>query len=358
MNHTTTIKKQPSLKYELVKQILGKYIFKVTLFNNDVSVTITNIGCSIMEIITPDRDGIKKNIVTGFKSIDEYLDNKDYFGCVIGRYANRIAKGEFTLNGQLYQLPINSGDNHLHGGIEGFNKKIWSIENFIQTDNEAGVQLKYTSADGEEGYPGNLQVQTTYILNDKNQLQIQYEAVTDKTTPVNLTNHTYFNLSAFEQETIKDHLLQVNAKSYIEKTTSNVPTGKILQVNNTSLDFTSLKRIGDRINDFPLDHGYDHNFVLEKNQEKEMSFAGILKERVSGRVVKVYTTEPGMQVYTGNFFDGTVKGTQESYYQKHAAIALETQAFPDSSNHPDFPNTFLLPGQEYNSKTMYEFSVE
>lgn len=358
MNNSAGPQKKYFLTYELVKTVDDKDLYKVLLSNGEVSIELTNVGCSIVSIQTPGKNGILNNIVAGFDSVDDYLVNRDYMGCVVGRYANRIAKGQFNLDGKNFQLPVNNDDNHLHGGLEGFSKKVWEIQNFIQSENGVGVQLKYFSADGEEGYPGNLQVSVTYILNEKNQLVIVYEAETDKATPVNFTNHSYFNLTGFDRDTIDQHLLLVNAKSFTEKSASNVPTGKILPVEGTPLDFSGLEKIGKGLKKFPRDLGYDHNFVLEKNTGEDIGLAAKLFEPANGRTVTVYTTQPGIQVYTANYFDGTIKGSQGKFYQQHAAVALETQSFPDSPNHPEFPGTILRPGQHYLSKTIYEFTVE
>ncbi|RYZ22863.1 MAG: galactose mutarotase, partial [Chitinophagaceae bacterium] len=317
-----------------------------------------NIGCSIMSIETPDKAGVCKNIVAGFPNIEDYLVNRDYLGCVVGRYANRIAEGKFGLGGKSFQLPVNNTPNHLHGGIAGFHKKIWETIDLIQTGDRVGVVFSYLSKDGEEGYPGNLQVTVGYSFNKKNELCIEYKAEADKPTPVNLTNHSYFNLTGFDAPVIDDHLLQVNAAFFTEKNEQNVPTGSILPVADTRLDFTKPKIIGIGINSFPRDMGYDHNFVLENRPEREVVFAAKLYDPLSGRTLTVSTSQPGIQVYTANYWDGTVKGVQGHFYQKHGAVALETQAFPDSPNQPSFPNTILYPGQVYSSKTIFAFGVE
>ncbi|MEO6734668.1 MAG: aldose epimerase family protein [Ferruginibacter sp.] len=359
MTNTNTIQQNSLyIRHSLVTQLHGKDVYKIYLVSGNISMMITNIGCSIVSLETQDKDGVFKNIVSGFNDIDEYFINRDYMGCVVGRYANRIANGKFAIDGKQFQLPVNIDSNHLHGGVEGFNKKIWDIQDYIEKDDCVGVVFSYLSKDGEEGYPGNLQVTVTYLLNKQNQLYISYGAETDKATPVNLTNHSYFNLTGFENPLIDDHLLQVNAVYYTEKNEQNIPTGTIKPISGTALDFSNPKEIGTGINDFPLDLGYDHNFIIDKSNPEELVFAAKLYEPVSGRVVKVYTTQPGIQVYTANYWDGTIKGLQKKFYQKHGAVALETQSFPDSPNQCQFPDTIIRPGQQYCSKTIYAFDIE
>jgi aldose 1-epimerase len=358
LKNENIIEEKLSLSAEIIKQIDGRDIYKIFLSNGKLSVLLTNIGCSIIAVEAPDRNAVCKNIVSGFSNVEEYLQNRDYMGCVVGRYANRIANGQFVLDGKQYNLPVNNKPNHLHGGEKGFSKKIWNLDATIQTVDKVGVRFNYLSNDGEEGYPGNLLVQVTCSLNMNDQLCIEYEAETNKATPVNFTNHTYFNLTGFETDVIDDHLLQVNAYTYTEKNEANVPTGKMLPVKGSALDFSILKKIGDGIDQFPADMGYDHNFVLERNTPGELVGAAKLYEPMSGRIVNVYTTQPGIQLYTANYWDGTVKGAQGNSYQQHGGVALETQSFPDSPNQPHFPNTILRPGQHYFSKTIYEFGIE
>lgn len=351
-----TVANSLSLQSVYYETLNNKDVFKITLQNSSVSVGITNIGCSIISIETPDRSHRYKNIVAGFSVLEEYATNKEYFGCIVGRYANRIASGIFSLDGKKHHLSINERNNHLHGGFEGFNKKIWDIAGFIEEPEQVGVVFTYHSKDGEEGYPGNLQVTVSYCLNTKNQLCIGYKAQTDKATPVNLTNHTYFNLTGFDVPEIKDHLLQVHASGYTEKNRQNLPTGSILPVENTALDLRTARKIGVNIGTFPFDMGYDHNFVLDNFSENKVNLAACLYEPLYGRVVNIYTSQPGLQVYTANFWDGSILGSQGLYYKKHGAVALETQAFPDSPNHPAFPGTILNPHEQYLSTTVYEFS--
>lgn len=347
-----------SLKSRLYGILQGENIYKFTLQNECISVDITNLGCSIAAIYTPGRNGIQKNIVAGFEDLKDYENNRDYFGCVLGRYANRIAGGCFSLNGKDICLSVNDGINHLHGGVEGFNKKIWDIGSVIQKEEQVYVEFEYLSRDGEEGYTGNLHVKVKYILNNKNQLCIEYRAHTDKATPVSLSNHSYFNLSGFENPLITGHVLQINAMSYTEKNEFNVPTGNILPVSHSPLDFQKPKIIGKHINCFLADKGFDYNFILKDYVPGEVVLAAQLRDLASGRKLKIYTDQPGIQLYTANFWDGTILGQQGKFYQKHGGAALETQAFPDSPNHPSFPNTILNPGQHYFSTTIYEFGIE
>ncbi len=311
-----------------------------------------------MSVYAPDKNGTRKNVAAAYEQPADYAHNPWYLGCIVGRYANRIAHGRFTLDGQLYQLPVNNDGNHLHGGFEGFQKKVWAVSAIIKEEDHVGVAFTYTSRDGEEAYPGNLTVNVRYLLDHQDRLLIEYAAVTDKRTPLSFTNHSYFNLSGFEQPLITDHLLQVNALHYTEKNDRNTPTGRILPVAGTALDFTTPGRIGERLGHFPKDMGLDHNFVLDRPQPGATVHAATLEETTSGRYLKVFTDRPGIQVYTANYWDGSITGQQKKPYVKHGAVALETQAFPDSPNHPQFPDTILSPGEDYKTVTMYEFGVK
>jgi len=342
------------------KSIFGKiddkevYLFKLS--NGFMDVSITNYGGAIVSIDIPDRQGNKKNVVAGFNNLDQYLGEHPYFGCIVGRYANRIAFGKFSIDDIEYVLPVNNEKNHLHGGVNGFNKKLWEIKNMIQDENKTGVELFYRSKDKEEGYPGNVDVTVTYLLTQNNELSIDYFTTTDKPTIINLTNHSYFNLTGFEDETIYNHELKIYSDYYTVKNENNVPSGIITSVKNTFLDFSTTKKIGEHIDQFPSDKGYDHNYVLNK-KSGDVVLAAELYEAKSGRDLKVFTDQPGIQVYTANWFDGSFTGSHHKPYIKHGSIALETQAFPDAPNHTGFPNTVLRPGELYTTRTIYQFSI-
>lgn len=333
-------------------------IYHLTLRNKSMSVDLTNIGCAITAIRTPDRQHISANIVAGFNDLQQYLVNKDYFGCVVGRFSNRIANGSFQLGEKTYQLTVNDGNNHLHGGTIGLSRRLWKIHKIIENNEACGVVFTYFSHDGEEGYPGNLFLTVKYTLDNYNRLSISYQAITDQCTPISLTNHSYFNLNGFKEPVIYDHMLSINADRYTGKSCNNTPTGEILEVAGTPLDFRIPKPLGKDINAFPADLGFDHNFVLESSLEPVMKKAAVLKELNTGRVVTIFTDCPAVQLYTANFWNGTITGEQGYLYQMHGAVALETQAFPDSPNHSNFPDTILCPGETYNSSTVYEFGVE
>ena len=345
------------LTKKLFGHIGGEEVSFFQLCNGDVDVAITNYGCTIVSIFTPDSNGTKSNIVAGFQDCSSYALDHPYFGCVVGRFANRIAKGRFTLDGTTWQLPLNDGVNHLHGGYSGFNRKLWKIEETIDEEERCGVKFSYRSADGEEGYPGNLQVSVLYLLTNDNRLTIQYAAVTDQPTIISLTNHSYFNLSGFEQETIHDHFLQVNAEAYTVKNENNTPSGEMASVKDTPFDFTLPQKIGTHLHKLEKDRGYDHNFVLN-NDHRTPALAATLYEPTSGRMLEVFTNMPGMQLYTANWWDGTLTGYQGKPYQQHGAVALETQAFPDAPNQSHFPSAVLRPGEQYSKQTTFRFSTE
>jgi aldose 1-epimerase len=325
-----------------------------TLSNDSITIKITNYGAIITAVDMPNKNGSIENVVCGFDKLEtyiseEYLGSYPYFGAIIGRFGNRIAKGHLEIEGKKYEMAINNGPNHLHGGLVGFDRKLFAAE-MIETDTEVGVKLSYLSPDGEENYPGNLKVTCIYTLNEDNELGIQYYAETDKTTVVNLTNHTYFNLSA-QKENILNHELELSASKMTEMI-EQIPTGKIKPVVGTAYDFTSPRKLGAA----GLEMGYDDNFVLD-NQDGELELAGCLSESKSGRKVEVYTTQPGMQVYTGYWnpeliIDGHKK------FGSYSGIALETQHYPDSVNQPKFPTTLLKPGKKYDQKTVYKFITE
>jgi aldose 1-epimerase len=321
------------------------------LSNGVVDVVLCNYGCTIISINVPDKNGEKKNVVAGFSDSKDYLKDHPYFGSTVGRYANRIAFGKFNIDEQKYQLPVNDFPNHLHGGVNGFSRKLWQAE-----QHSNGITFSYESKDGEEGYPGNLHVSVRFSLTDDNKLVVNYTATTDKSTIINLTNHSYFNLTGFESPTIHNHLLKVYGTHYTVKNENNVPSGEIASVLNTPYDFTAPALIGKNIDLLVADMGYDINYELD-NKMAEPALAAELYEPVSGRLMKVFTDQPGMQLYTSNWWDGSLIGQQNKPYEKHGAVALETQAFPDAPNHSNFPNTILRPSEVYRSETAYQFSV-
>ncbi|HPF50232.1 MAG TPA: aldose epimerase family protein [Draconibacterium sp.] len=337
----------------------GKPIGLYTLTNSDgMLVQITNFGGKVVNLWTPDRNGDFSDIVLGFKTGNEYLKTTEkYFGSLIGRYGNRIGGGHFTIGDSIYTLVQNNGPNALHGGIKGYNNVVWDAD---QTDNHTLV-LTYLSPDGEEGYPGNLNVKVQYKLTDENELKIEYWATTDKTTPVNLTHHSFFNLKGAGSGDVLDHIVQINADYYTPVDAGLIPTGEIAPVEGTPMDFRTPVTIGARINDdfeqLKFGNGYDHNWVLNEAEEG-LTFAAKVVEPESGRTMEVYTNEPGMQFYTGNFLNGTVTGKEGVLYLFRGAFCMETQHYPDSPNKPDFPSTILEPGQEYYSVCVYKFGIE
>jgi aldose 1-epimerase len=331
--------------------------------------TLTNIhgaearvmtyGAAIVSLKTADRAGRFKNIVLGFNTLDPYLSGVPYFGATVGRYANRIANGRFSLDGETYQLPKNDGPNSLHGGSRGFDKRVWTAEP-IETSRGQAVRFTYVSAAGEEGYPGKLTANVIYRLDDDNSLVIEYQAVTTAPTPINLANHAYFNLSGDTQRPILNHILMINADRFTPVNATLIPTGELQAVVNTPFDFREPQPIGTRISDeaeqLHLGHGYDHNWVLIKSRPNMLTLAAILTDPESGRSLEVRTTQPGLQFYSGNFLDGKplASGTVFNY---RTGLCLETQHFPDSPNQPAFPSTILDPGQVYSQKTVLAFRV-
>ncbi len=317
-------------------------------------VNITNYGGIVTSVLTLDKNGHTDDIVLGFDKPEDYQENKPYFGALIGRYANRIAHGKFALDGQTYTLAINNGPNHLHGGSQGFDKVFWDAE-FEEKENK--LKLTYRSPDGEEGYPGNLQVSVVYRLTDDNRLIIAYEATTDQATPVNLTNHSYFNLAGHKAKNIVDHVVYIDADQYIPVDEHQIPTGKIKAVQDTPFDFTQEKVISKDLDQIPGEPGgYDHTYVLNKPPDA-FALAARVYEPQSGRTLEVYTTAPGMQFYTGNFLDGSVTGKGGKVYEKHTGFCMETQYFPDAPNQPNFPDVILRPGETYQQTTAYVFGV-
>jgi aldose 1-epimerase len=341
-----------SITVDSFGEIENKKVLLYHLSNDSIEVKLTNYGCSIVSVVTPDKTGHRENIVAGFDNFNQYKQGHPYFGCVIGRYANRIAKGAFSIDGEHFQLDLNDGINHLHGGVHGFSRKIWEPIGMIQREDQVGVVFAYTSANGEEGYPGTLDVTVTYLLNTNNSLSIQYRAIADRSTIISLTNHSYFNLTGFRDDTIYEHYLQVNAESYTVKNENNTPSGVIASVIDTPLDFSEPQIIGKYIHEFKEDMGYDHNFVL-RNNHTDINFAAHLFELKTGRSLKIFTNQPGLQVYTANWWDGELTGEQHKKYRQHSAIALETQGFPDSPNHDHFPSAILRPSMVYEKETIF-----
>jgi aldose 1-epimerase (EC 5.1.3.3) len=350
---TDSSMKKTSLTQQEYGQVEGKTVTQYTLTNaNGMVLKLINYGGTVTDLLVPDKNGQPGNVVLGYDSLGGFLQsNNPYFGCLVGRYANRIANAKFTLDGKTYTLAANNNGNSLHGGIKGFDKVIWNAEPLGDTS----VKLTYFSKDGEEGYPGNLQAEVIYTLNADNALKIEYTATTDKATPVNLTNHCYFNLSGGTDSTILDHELMLKADKYTKVNENLIPTGENPPVSGTPMDFTSAKKVGRDIAQVP--GGYDHNWVLNKSGN-DLELAATLYHAASGRFMEVFTTEPGVQFYSGNFLDGTLKGRDGINYVKHAGLCLETQHFPDSPNQPAFPNTILKPGEKYHQVTIYKFSVK
>lgn len=321
---------------------------------------IINYGGFVVSLKAPDKDGKLADVVLGHDSLEGYLKQPGFMGCITGRYANRIAKGEFKLGGNTYTLAKNNGPNHLHGGRVGFDKKVWQAKD-VQGPDAIGVQLSYLSKDGEEGYPGNLSVTVTYWLTNNNELKIDYAATTDKETVLNLTNHSYFNLAGAGNGDILKHVLTLNADRFTPVDETLIPTGELRSVKGTPLDFTTPTAIGARIDDqqdqqMVYGKGYDHNFVVNGNPG-QLRLAARVSEPTSGRVLEVLTTEPGVQLYTSNFLDGSIKGKGDKAYQRRYGFCLETQHFPDSPNKPQFPTAVLKPGGQFKSTTVFKFSV-
>ena len=320
---------------------------------NGVAVKITNYGGIVTSIMTPDRTGKMEDIVLGYDDVKSYIKNSPYFGSLIGRYGNRIAKGRFKLDGKEYKLAQNNNGNFLHGGNIGYDKVVWNAEE-VMAEDSVGLKLKYLSKDGEEGFPGNLDIVVDYILTNNNELKIEYAAVTDKATPINLTHHSYFNLTGAKRD-ILGHELVLNADKYLPVNAAVIPTGKQVNVEGTPFDFRAPHTIGERI--AQVEGGYDNNFVLT-DASKNLHPAATVVEPESGRTLEVLTTEPGVQFYSGNFLDGTITGKNSVVYAKHYGFCLETQHFPDSPNHADFPSTILRPGERYQHTCIYKFGVK
>lgn len=335
----------------------GRYADLYTLTNNHgISVALTNYGGIITALHTPDRNGELGDIVLGFDTLEEYVERSPFFGCLVGRFGNRIAGGKFELKGKSYELALNNGKNHLHGGKMGFDKVLWAAEPF-STPESVGVKLSYTSADGEEGYPGNLAVTVVYTLTDDNEFSLEYGATTDQTTIINLTNHTYYNLAG--KGDILDHVMQLNADHFTPVDATLIPIGELRSVTDTPLDFRTPTPIGARIDaddeQIRLGQGYDHNFVIN-GTPGELRRAALVTEPTSGRTLEVLTTQPGVQFYSGNLLPN-LTGKDNADYKRRYGFCLETQHFPDSPNQPTFPSVVLEPGERYEQTTVWKFGV-
>lgn len=346
-------------KHPFGKTADGEAIDLYTLTNaSGVEVTIMTYGGTVVSLKVPDRAGKMMDVVLGYDNLEGYLKSSPYFGCIVGRYGNRIAKGAFSLNGHQYTLAKNDGENTLHGGIKAFDKVVWQAKE-VKSQTGVGLSLNYMSKDGEEGFPGNLSVTVVYRLTNKNELKIDYSATTDKTTVINLTHHSYFNLAG--EGSILDHEMMIDASRFTPVDNGLIPTGELRSVKGGPMDFMKPARIGARIDEqneqLVLGKGYDHNWVLN-NSAGRLALAARAYEPASGRVMEVYTTEPGIQFYTGNFLDGSITGKGGQVYKKRYGFCLETQHFPDSPNKPSFPSTVLKPGRTYRSTTVYKFSVK
>lgn len=345
-------------KKEYGKTADGKVVDEYTLTNkNGLRVKLITWGANLTSVETPDKNGKLANITLGFDKLEGYTQRHPYFGSTVGRYANRIAKGKFKLDGKEYTLATNNGPNHLHGGVKGFDMVLWNAEE-VKGDGSVGVKFTYDSKDGEEGYPGNLKTTVVYSLTDKNELKIDYSATTDKATVVNLTNHAYWNLGGAGSGDILKHHLMLAADKWIPTDDTSIPTGELAPVKGTAMDFTTMHAIGDQIAELKkpphTTKGYDHCWVL-RGQSGKLELAAKVKEPTSGRTMEIYTTEPGIQLYCGNFLDGSPAGNN---HKQHEAFCLETQHYPDSPNQPGFPSTVLKPGETYKSQTVHKFGVE
>jgi aldose 1-epimerase len=358
---STTANAKPSVSQKSFgKKADGRKVDIFTLTNSSGGeARIITYGGTVVSLKVPDRNGKLGDVVLGYDSIADYEKHTAYFGALIGRYGNRIGKARFSLNGREYKLAANNGPNHLHGGPMGYHRVVWSARSSTDA-NGANLELMYLSGDGEEGYPGRLNIKVIYSLTEKNELKIVYSATTDKDTIVNLTHHSYFNLAGAGNGTILDHELTLNADRFTPTDDTLVPTGELRPVKGTPFDFTRPTKIGTRIDQadeqLKFGRGYDHNFVLSR-QTTELALAATAYEPRSGRVMEVLTTEPGLQFYSGNFLDASIKGKNGQHYPFRSAFCLEAQHFPDSPNHPDFPSTVLKPGQKYSQTTIYKFSV-
>jgi len=343
------------------KEVFGKTrdgeVVEIYTLTNDAGLKarLTTWGACLVEMDVPDRQGKMSDVTLGFDTLEPYLGAHPHFGVTTGRFANRIARGRFTLDGVTYQLGLNNGVNHLHGGVKGFHHRNWKAE---AVPGENAVRFTYTSADGEEGYPGALKVAVTYTLTAKNELRLDYEATTDKPTILNLTNHAYWNLAGAGEGDVLGHEVQLHASHYVPVDTTSIPTGKIEPVAGGPMDFIKAKTLGKDIAQMTGEPGgYDHNFCIDQVQPNAMTLAAEVYEPKSGRVLNISTTEPGIQLYTGNYLDGSVTGKGGKVYRQHYGFCLETQHYPDSPNQPQFPSTVLRPGQVFRSTTVHQFSA-
>ncbi|HET9146578.1 MAG TPA: aldose epimerase family protein [Acetobacteraceae bacterium] len=335
----------------------GREVFSHSLRNaRGMGVSFIDYGGVITRVMAPDRDGIHGNIVLGMSTVEDYAKKSPYFGALVGRYANRIARGRFTLNGRTYHLPVNNGENSLHGGTDNFSHKLWEVTE----KGESAATLRLSSPDGDNGYPGRLDVEVTYTLTEDNALRLDYRAVTDAPTVLNLTNHSYFNLAGEGSGSALDQYVTINADHYTPANHQHIPTGEIAPVEGTPMDFRKLTRIADRIREgveqLSLAGGYDHNFVL--NRSGGLHLAAAAYDPGSGRTLTVETDQPGVQFYTGNKLDGTLMGSGGRLYRQGDGYAFETQHFPDSPNHPEFPSTVLNPGEVFTSTTIWRFGTD
>jgi aldose 1-epimerase len=359
---TTQVKNNNIIEKELYGRLPdGREVYSYSLKNRSGSqVNVINYGAIITSIIVPNRDGKYEDVVLGYDLLQGYLNDKSFFGSVVGRYGNRIRKGQFKLDGKNCQLTINDGENHLHGGKVGFNKVLWDAK-IVEDSIQPSLELTYISPDGEEGYPGKVTITVTYTFTDKNELRIDYKGETDKTTILNPTQHSYFNLSGSGANTILDHLLMINSDSITPVDKGLITTGKYTRVSNTPMDFIAPTAIGARINtsneQLLFGKGYDHNWVL-RNYTGKVRKVAELYEPKSGRLMTVLTDQPGLQFYSGNFLDGTIKGKKGIIYQHRTGLCLESQCYPDSPNKPNFPSVTLRPGEVYHQTTIYQFSTK
>jgi aldose 1-epimerase len=340
---------------ELELELNDKKVSLFTLFNKKgMSVDITNYGGKIIRLLAPDKNGKFEDLVLAFDTLEEVIEKEIYFGAICGRFANRIKDGKFSIDGIEYQLPINNGTNSIHGGIHGYNEKVWTVK----SANQQELVLTLFSPDGEEGYPGNLNITATYILTDENELKLHYEATTDKLTVIGLTQHSYFNLKGAGNGTVHDHILQINADFYTIKDDTDAPTGEILPVENTPYDFRTPVLIGSRINDpvYAPGRGIDDNWCIRKSQQGDCTLAGSIYEPTTGRKMEVFTTQPGLQIYTANWVEKQIAKDGKIYQEQHS-VCLETQGFPNSPNIAHFPSSLLRPEGKYDEWCIYKFSV-